>query len=499
MIELFRKINALASLDVPIYIEGASGSGKELVARALHYNGKRAAHRFCAVNCAAIPENLLESVLFGHRRGAFTSAISDQMGEFEAAHNGTLFLDEISEMPFSLQAKLLRVLQDKQVKRVGDTKSEEFDVRVVVASNKDLEKEMEQGRLRGDLYYRLNVIPLSLPLLGERREDIPLLATSFIRKYTGINGDRANVMHFTPAAVEKLRSNPWPGNIRQLENVIQRAIILMQNGVIDAKDIVFTSKEFRDAEIRGTVPPAQLRMETGGQASRPAYTNARLEVNELPKTVSTSPSKENTATKTGQEAWYHSEGGIVMITSGALNQDREAVHSNYREHLLLSDQLFAMPISMRKTHARTVYYPTPLSLPKLFHSESSELFRKLSQQMKEGAHEKFVAKPFMVANPASLSQHEGVYSRDMVNRIVISRFDKDTIIETYRTEFTDHITFVVNEAVADLFIPKTGASRMGNGTWRHEKALEGLQQAIQEYYAAFLTRRQPKFTVPLRA
>jgi two-component system response regulator PilR (NtrC family) len=219
--ELVRKV---APAKTSVLISGESGTGKELVARALHQLSGRGEAPFIAVNCGAIPESLLESELFGHVKGAFTGAIADRPGLFAAAHGGTLFLDEIGELGAQMQVKLLRVLQERKVKRVGGTQEEEFDVRVVAASNRDLEAEVERGAFRSDLYYRLNVIQLHLPPLRQRREDVPLLVEHFLRKHAASLG--RSFRGIEPDAMAALCDYDYPGNVRELENLIERAATL---------------------------------------------------------------------------------------------------------------------------------------------------------------------------------------------------------------------------------------------------------------------------------
>jgi Nif-specific regulatory protein len=211
-----------------VCIQGETGTGKELIAAAIHHKSGRADKMFVAQNCAALPENLLESELFGHKRGAFTSADSDKKGLFEIADGGTLFLDEMGEMPLSLQARLLRVLQEGTIRAVGATSEKSVDVRIICATNRDLAAEVEKGRFRQDLYYRLMVFPLQLPPLRERREDVPLLAAHFLRRYAGEY--RLDLPGFTPEALDALASYAWPGNIRELENEVQRLVIQAEPG-----------------------------------------------------------------------------------------------------------------------------------------------------------------------------------------------------------------------------------------------------------------------------
>ncbi len=220
----------LAQSDITVLIYGESGTGKELLARYIHNQSRRSDKAFVAVNCAAIPENLLESELFGYEKGAFTGAIDRRKGKFELADGGTILLDEIGEMPMPLQAKLLRVLQEREIERLGGVKSIPVDVRVIATTNKDLHIECLEGRFREDLYYRLNVFPIKLPPLRERPEDIPLLAMYFMQRFSELSGKR--IEGFTKEAMEALKRRPWRGNVRELENVIQRAVFLCEDKLI---------------------------------------------------------------------------------------------------------------------------------------------------------------------------------------------------------------------------------------------------------------------------
>ena len=228
MTRLFQLLETVATTTSTILITGETGTGKEVVARAIHHNSPRRASRFVALNCSAIPETLLEAELFGHVRGAFTGAVGNRQGRLEQAHKGTLFLDEVGTMSAALQMKLLRVLQQREFERVGDSHTVKVDVRVIAATNSDLQQMVEDGQFRSDLYYRLNVIPIRMPPLRVRKEDIPLLVQHFLdrfRELQGPNGgDGANRFTVSQEAMRRLMSYSWPGNVRQLENAIERAV-----------------------------------------------------------------------------------------------------------------------------------------------------------------------------------------------------------------------------------------------------------------------------------
>ena len=224
MRDLFQVLQTVASAASTILISGETGTGKEVVARAIHHASPRRAQRFVAINCSAIPENLLEAELFGHARGAFTGAIGNRQGRIEQAHKGTLFLDEVGTMSTALQMKLLRVLQEREFERVGDNQTIKVDVRVIAATNADLRKMVGEGTFREDLYYRLNVIPVTLPALRDRKEDIPLLVQHFLQKFCA-EGGRAS-MTVSQTALRCLMECSWPGNVRQLENAMERAVAL---------------------------------------------------------------------------------------------------------------------------------------------------------------------------------------------------------------------------------------------------------------------------------
>jgi two-component system response regulator GlrR len=253
MKKVFEQVTLAAATDSNVYIEGKSGTGKELIAKTLHIASDRKDHPFIALNCAAIPENLMESELFGYEKGAFTGADKNKKGLIAEASFGTFFLDEISEMPLSMQVKVLRVLEEKEFYPVGGRQIVKMNARIIAASNKNLDQEVKNGRFREDLYYRIHVIPIKLPTLNERKEDIPILSRHFLKKYSEEMGK--NISAFSTDAMQKLISYPWPGNIRELENTIECAMAMAKGNVITEDLILQTQnvhaeslKSFKDAK-----------------------------------------------------------------------------------------------------------------------------------------------------------------------------------------------------------------------------------------------------------
>jgi DNA-binding NtrC family response regulator len=258
MENLLRLARDIADSKASVFIQGESGTGKELFARYIHRFSSRRDHPFVAVNCAALPENLLESELFGHEKGAFTGAISRKKGKFELANQGTLLLDEVSEMDYLLQSKLLRVLQEREIDRIGGTQPVPIDVRFLATTNRDIEKRIKDGKFREDLHYRLNVMPFHLPPLRERKDDIPMLAKHFVEKYCKL--ENRSVKGLTDEAMSSLMEMTWKGNVRELENVIERAVLMCKGDVLGKKDLFLPGKDRQpDISAPSTNPPVSLK------------------------------------------------------------------------------------------------------------------------------------------------------------------------------------------------------------------------------------------------
>jgi len=238
MEDIFKIVRQIADSKSTVLIMGESGTGKELISRAIHYNSNRKNYPFVTINCAAIPETLIESELFGHERGAFTNAIERKLGRFEIAHRGTLFLDEIGELSLSTQAKILRSLEEKEFNRVGGSKTIKVDVRLIAATNRDLNQLLKKGEFREDLYYRINVVPIVIPPLRERKKDIPVLLDHFIKKFNEEN--HKNIKGISKEASELMMNYDWPGNVRELENLIERVVVLTSNEYIQANELPFS-------------------------------------------------------------------------------------------------------------------------------------------------------------------------------------------------------------------------------------------------------------------
>ncbi len=261
--EVMRLLELVASADTTVLLLGETGTGKELAARAIHDNSLRADRPLVVVNCAALPEPLLESELFGHEKGAFTGAAGRKEGRFLLAHQGTLFLDEVGELSLPTQAKILRVLQTREFEPLGSSRTRKVDVRIIAATNRDLEAEARSGRFREDLYYRLNVFPVILPPLRERREDLPLLATHFLKRHS--QKHRKEIKALAPEVIDAFQGYTWPGNIRELENVLERGVILCQTETLTLKELpaamqMFASRPRAGEEAAATWPDLEKEL-----------------------------------------------------------------------------------------------------------------------------------------------------------------------------------------------------------------------------------------------
>jgi DNA-binding NtrC family response regulator len=292
MAQVFQMMEKVASTDSTVLILGESGTGKELVAKALHFNSRRQNKSFVPINCSALPEQLLESELFGHRKGSFTGATTDKKGLFQEADGGTIFLDEIGWMATSLQTKLLRVLQERELRRVGDTQSFKVDVRVLAATNQPLQQRIKEGTFREDLFYRISVIPIELPPLRDRVEDIPELVHHFLAHRQSSTNE---VPKISDEAMEVLMNYTWPGNVRELENAIERGVALCDNGLIDAKDLpprVLEAVQKGDLKHKFVPKPKPAETETTSAAETPASTEmTRSKSVEAPAVLTSRPAQ----------------------------------------------------------------------------------------------------------------------------------------------------------------------------------------------------------------
>jgi transcriptional regulator with GAF, ATPase, and Fis domain len=275
--KVMQRVQLVAPTDATVLITGESGTGKELIARAIHERGARSERALVKLNCSAVPDGLFESEFFGHVKGAFTGALKDKPGRFELADGGTLFLDEIGEVPLAMQAKLLRVLQEQELERVGDTRTRKVNVRVIAATNRDLKKEVDEGRFREDLFYRLSVFPIEVPPLRERRDDIGPLVAHFVRQ--SVRRMNRPVPQISKTALEQLATHHWPGNVRELQNTVERTIILWQEGPLTFDLPASRANENPDGPAKSTARAALLTRDELKRQQREAIINVLKQTN----------------------------------------------------------------------------------------------------------------------------------------------------------------------------------------------------------------------------
>lgn len=443
MRSLFKKVNALADLPTTILIRGETGTGKELCARALHYNASDSQRRgkFVAVNCAGIPQSLLESHLFGHVRGAFTDAYADRKGFVEEANNGTLFLDEIGDMSQYLQAKILRLLQEHEIIRVGDTARKHVNVRIIAATNQDLEEKMRRETFRSDLFYRINTFPLTIPPLRERLVDIPHLAQHFIAKYNEVyRAQGFAIKGVTESALGKLHAHRWPGNVRELENIIARAIILRSRGQLREEDIVFD-----DQKLQKRSPATPLRT---------------IPFSLKNKVPSESP-------------WY--EEGVFPVMYYEIRYQQNVYPDAHIKELIHTNQVYAVNVNPAKNFRTFALMLTPESLNLLFIRKDFEFYRRLKQNIRDGPFNKVIKKPFMLTSFSRLRKFGIKFSNETFQDVIRK-------VRPYCIAQESRAYFALEEEQASEIV--LGDTRNGNN---QAGRCKDLQDEIQRQYRHFLT------------
>lgn len=427
MLDVFQYLNHLASLPTTVLLRGETGTGKELCAKALHFNGnsKRRNYEFVAVNCAGIPSELLESELFGYVRGAFTGAYRETTGKFQHADNGTILLDEIGDMSPALQAKVLRVLQEKKVTKVGSNEVHPINIRVVAATNRDLEEEVKKRNFREDLYYRLNVVPIKIPSLGERREDIPLIAEYFIQRHNGRYD--CNIEGLSEEAKEKLGSAEWTGNVRELENVIERVFVLKRGGMVSAEDLFFNSDM-----------PTKIELKF-------------LESSGFGRT---------------EKKWY--EEGVLPIGQSLLSRLEGSKSYHKIREIAANGRIYSEAVHPKR-HLHVIYL-TPDNLELFFEDTSTEDYRDLESRILEGDFNGIVQKPFALFSASDLSADPNVFNSSKH----IDRAIKESGI--YQVALSIGKGFVLTLDNFHHFIPWSGAKRRPRLINMRERILKAYER-----------------------
>lgn len=505
MLALFRQLNLLADVPVDVLVTGETGTGKELVARALHYNGLRREGPFIAVNCAAIAESLLEAELFGHKKGAFTGASTENKGYFTAADKGTIFLDEIGDFPVGLQAKLLRVIQEREVMPVGGRETVPIDIRVIAATNKNLADEINEKRFRNDLFYRLSMFPLHVPTLKERGEDIFLIAKYLVESYN--ERFKLKVTGLTPAARDKLSLYEFGGNIRELENIIGKAVLMQQTGPINHENIMFEDNSMTITVRRQYSRRLGLRMlievteETEADYIKLvlAHTNGvkikaagilgisrknlwekmvqhgigeygeLLERGEEPQHEEERAPPSAPAPATPQEATWYSNGVLPILTT-ALAQKRFAKSRQTLDQLARSGIVYAEQFGTERK--QDVVYLTPDTVQEFFYGTDPARsdYDAILKEIREGPFNALAKKPFAVFNVTTLNQNSGtIQGASQVKQRV-------TRSSTYVLDSGARLFFVVNQDNSGVFFPHYED--------REERMAE-LQRDIQHRYERF--------------
>jgi len=431
MINLFHYLNHLAAMPSTILLTGETGTGKELCAMALHYNGSRKNCNFVAVNCAGIPTNLLESELFGYTKGSFTGAYTDMHGKFQHADKGTILLDEIGDMDLVLQSKILRVLQEKQVTRVGSNRSEGVDVRIIASTNKDLEKQVENGSFREDLYFRLNVVPITIPSLRERKSDIPLIAEYFIEKYNEIYSAGITGLYFD--AIEKLKEHEWRGNVRELENVMERVFVVKKSGLIEPGDLHFNSG----------IPLSEITQ------------------------FSEEERKDFTLEDITDKLWYTD--GILPIPPKELSRLSGArpyteICRAINENLYFADRF---GLGQRQF---LLLYLTPKNLRSFFNDVGTEDYKHLEEEINRGEFNKIAGKPFKFFRINDLAANVNAFNSYTTIGEIFSKLD------IYAVKTGKGHYFALTEDNAELFVPKS---------YGFEERLRKLKTEVASSYEKF--------------